>query len=178
MDAAPNSDLAVLEWLAARGILKPDWALAATAKAGDTALMAWCAGKGASNFNWAMTEAAEGGQIEALAWCARKGATLFDRAMACAAGCGHLEAMRWCAAAGHFSRGHRAFTDALRWAVTNDSNEAAELCLSWGGDINAPGISKTAWVKAVRAGGIVVEPQDPPEVFALHDPLGGFRFYD
>ena len=189
--AAEAGDLEALEQLAAEEALEPDDALAGAAEAGRIALMAWsaekgatnfdramvnaaeggyieamawCTGKGATTLNWAMGAAAGGNQIDALAWCTEKGASDFTWAMACAARHGCIEAMRWCAAAGRLSRGHRAFTDALVFAVNHRKGKAAELCLAWGGDFNHPGISKTAWVKALRAGEIAVEPQDPPDV--------------
>jgi len=92
-----------------------------------------------------------------------------------AVGKGHAEALTWCAASGCFTRGDRAFTKALIRAVDSGKEDAAALCLAWGGDITHPKLRKTVWVEAVRAGEIVVEPRDPPEV---HASLGGFKFYD
>jgi len=176
--AAQAGCIALMAWSIGKGATSFDSAMAWAARYGQTEAMAWCAGKGATLFNWAMAEAALGDHIEAMAWCAEKGATDFELAMHWAAEHGQLKAMRWCAAAGRFARGGRAFSIALVWAVNGDSSEAAELCLSWGGDINWPGMKKTAWVEAVHAGEITVEPQDPPEVFVPHDPLGGFRSCD
>ena len=173
--AASNGQTEAMAWCAGEGATGFDRALHWAAFGGYIEAMAWCAGKGATDFDSAMAWAAREGQIEAIAWCAGKGATDFDEAIDGAAKTGQIEAMRWCAAAGRFARGDRAFTNALASAVNNGSNEMAELCLSWGGDINDPGINETAWVEAVRAGEVAVEPQDPPEAYT---PSGGFRFCD